>query len=394
MNYGTSYSTVIYPSAVFSLDKAPILLYERFAYEALRMAHEALNDAKLPDALLVTLEPDHSMGDLPWTLNAYASPRVDATGNLVGFTVGTTPFTPPVLLAICHIIGVPLFDPDSYKAWYSNPEKLRTSLQSIGGHLATSIRLCEAEGLGNSLRTFIQSLNYNLSNFSDSSSLYNSVASFLVNHEVAHAYVGQLTHDKRTLSDEECRAFEFIVDLVATDWLYAKMVKNTPDTPAYREWAGYATHSDAIRENARTVLNSQMLILLFVALARGMEDGAVSLNGGRFHPHSLFRYVLQMAHFSTRVSSSHRVHFPDDYEDFLSDIWNLNLELCCRAGVVRRSDIDAFLDDNHYSDIRKAAELIVEFDVAQLTPLKPVLESMAAPRRDDPSQPGSRRRSL
>jgi hypothetical protein len=81
-------------------------------------------------------------------------------------------------------------------------------------------------------------------------------------------------------------------------------------------------------------------------------------------------------------------------ETFLYDTWQSNLHLLCNAGVVTRTDIEAICDDVHHADLRNAAELIDEFEVAELKPLKPFLESMTAPRASDQNRSRGRFRFL
>ena len=128
------------------------------------------------------------------------------------------------------------------------------------------------------MHDFFSRLNVQLFELQTVSPHFDQLTQFVVYHEIAHAYVGQFT--SRNFTDTEERAFEYIVDLVATTWIYNKMVRLTPDTPAYRSYRGIETHSECIRQNSQLVLMNQLLTLLFFAFGAAVNtNGIITLQG-------------------------------------------------------------------------------------------------------------------
>jgi hypothetical protein len=62
-------SRVLYPSALFSLERDEILPYERFAYCILGLAIEVLHDKGLPEDVTVSFGSDEAPF-APWRINA------------------------------------------------------------------------------------------------------------------------------------------------------------------------------------------------------------------------------------------------------------------------------------------------------------------------------------
>lgn len=177
----------------------------------------------------------------------------------------------------------------------------------------------------------------------------------------------QLTQRQRVLNNNDYRAFEIVVDLVAVNWLYRKMIRNTPDTEVYRALRGLKDHSESIRENTRLVMESQMLVLIFLCFAGAIQNnGRVSLEGGMFHPHSLIRYLLQQVHFQTLVFSNFGEHFSKAQKAELDDLWRTDLQLFVAAGLITETDLAALSDSSHADDVNRAADIIDDFVVDDL----------------------------
>jgi len=377
----TEWCRVIYPASALGLEKHGFFPYERFAYDALRIGTEALGTVGLSTALTVSFDSEPEGVD-PSTLNAWIRELEDGSGS---YAITTTLFTPPVLLALCHRIGVPLFNESDSKGWAKKPELLQKELQAIASMLVAASKALRSHGASSAGRTLRDGGGYTLTTLPDSVNLFDAVAQFIVNHEAAHAYVKQFERLRVDLSAEDHKAFEFLADLTATSWMYRKFVVNTPDTDAYRDARQAKTHNDAIRANVYAVLESQLLVLIFLALSEAIcTGGRVTLEGGSLHPHAIVRHSLLQAHFLTLVFSNYPLAFPDSEMKSLDKWWSDVMLLLYKVGLVPISALNAMVDDEHFIAVRRAGELAEELGVAELKKAVPFLTQLRAMNLDGP----------
>jgi hypothetical protein len=377
----TEWCRVIYPSNVLGLEKHGFFPYERFAYNALRIGTEALGAVGLSTALTVSFDskPD---GVDPATLNAWISETEDGSS---GYAITTTLFTPPVLLALCHRVGVPLFNQRDAKGWSKKPQLLQKELQAIAAMLVSASNALHAEGAASAGRMLRDGGGYTVITLQDSVNLFDAVAQFIVNHEAAHAYVKQFERLRSGLTAEDHKAFEFLADLTATSWLYRKFVANTPDTEAYRRTRRFKSHAHAIRANTQLVLEAQLLVLIFLGLSEALRSGGkVTLEGGRLHPHTIVRHNLQQVHLLTLVMSNFSSAYPDSEVNPLDKWWSDVMVLLYKVGLVPISAHDAMIDDEHYKAVRRAGDLVGELGIAELTKAAPFLTQLKGMKLDSP----------
>ena len=373
----TAFSTVSYPSCIFLLERPGVFAFERFAYNALRIGVEVLNAIGLADQLEVHFSLGVSTGR-PWILNAEIEP-VGTLTSPSGYRMGTSPFAPLVLFGISHRIGNKLFDPTVLEEWQSDPRKLLAEIQEIARLVAAAVEEYREKGLGYALRALIHEFDLSLANLGTSVDDFDATVQFIVHHEVAHAYVNQFARLEKDMSDQDFRAFEFIADMVATSWLYRGLIVNTPDSTSYREMRGLSTHAESIRENTKWVLRAQLTVLVFLVLSSAMNHGGkVSLEGGPLHPHTYLRYIMQEVHFMTWVLSNYRDSFDTRELETIDKLSREALNLFITAGLVPIDELDVLFDDTRFADIRRAATIAKELNIAELRGALPLLAQLEA----------------
>lgn len=370
----TEWSTVHYPSAVFGTEKHGVFPFERFAFDALRIATEALAAVSLPAAVSVTFDP-HGRAD-PWALNAW----IRQEPNTRGYAIETTLFTPPVLLALCHRVIRPLFSyEDTSRSWRNDPTGLHAELTAIGNLVIAAANTCRNGGVGRALLELRDGGRYSLFDLPVTAQYFDAAVQFIVNHEAAHAYVKQFERLRTGIGALDLKAYEFLADLTATSWMYRKFIVNTPHTPAYRELREFDTHDEAIRANTQTVLESQLTVLAFLALSEATRTRSpVTLGEGPRHPHTMVRYLMQQVHFMTLVLSNYSSAFDDGHLEAIDGWWREAMLLLTTAGLLPQDTEDVLTDDKFFAAVRRAGELAETLQVEELRKAAPFLRQMAA----------------
>lgn len=364
--YSNSINKVLYPSTIFRLEKHEIYPYERFAYNAMKMGSDALPVAKLPDSLTISFDDSDDIFKYQWLLNA----GIMKNTNGDGFEIITTSFTPVIIFAISHSLGLYLFNSENE----INELDFRKRVIDLGNCLNDAIILYKQNGLTESIRALFNKIGLGIYNFSEAALFFDLTTQFIVNHEIAHAYVGQLTSaDIYTL--KENRAFEFIVDLIATEWLYNKMIRNTPNTDEYREFRGFEDHNESIIKNTMITIDMQINTILVFAFAGALiTKGKFTLEGGTTHPHALSRYGLQMMHLTTLVLSNYKEYFSEKDEEELDNRWTYYFQLFIKSGLISNDDIKAMTSASDYADLEDAIRLIGKYNIIELKRVVPFLE--------------------
>jgi hypothetical protein len=122
-----------------------------------------------------------------------------------------------------------------------------------------------------------------------------------------------------------------------------------------REMRGLSTHSDSLRANARTVLEAQLTLLVFAAIAEVLRTKApATFEGGRTHPHTMVRYMMQQVHFMTLILSNFPETFTQGHAREL-DAWLQEVLLLLTViGLVPPPTESLVMDDGHFAAVRRA----------------------------------------
>jgi hypothetical protein len=362
-----TYSYVEYPSAVFSLERHEIFPYERFAYTVLRIGVEALHSRELPDRVRVSFS-DGVDGNHWWAFNAGIQPMEGLFGPEVeGFHISTTPIAPLLLFGMSHYAAKSLFRQDKDFDHQRTTADLRSFIDGLARHFGQALKTYRTFGLASCIRRFTELVGIQIWDLNKCGLTYDVLIQFVANHEIAHAYVGQLTDPSGQHSAQDQRAFELIVDTLATEWIYNHMIRNTPDTEAYRKFAGVASYKDSIYHNVRLVLEGQILTFLVFAFAGALlHQGRVVLDGGLVHPHVLIRTMIQHVHFMTLVESNFSDHLQKEDFDELDNFYGFYMSLFAKAGFFNADDAKAMIDIRTAEDFYRAYELVEKYNIPDL----------------------------
>lgn len=376
-----TYSYVEYPSAVFSLERHEIFPYERFAYTVLRIGVEALNNRQLPDRIYVSFA-DGTESSNWWTFNAEIRPMEGLFGpGAEGFHILTTPIAPLLLFGMSHYSAKSLFRKDQNFDREGTLSDLRSFIDGLSRHFGHALNVYRTKGLASAIRRFSELSGIQVWDLNDCAAIYEVLISFIANHEIAHAYVGQLTDASKPDSDQEQRAFEIIVDMLATEWIYNHMVVNTPDTEQYRESSGFKSHNESIYHNTMFVLEGQILTFLVFAFTGALiNQGRVVLDGGLVHPHVLLRCMIQNVHFMTLVQSNFSNLLSEDDFDGLDKYYTYYMSILAEIGFFNADDAKFLEDTQTAEDLCRAYELVEEYNVRELKKSREMLRFAAGLR--------------
>jgi|NGEPerStandDraft_6_1074524.scaffolds.fasta_scaffold19377_3 hypothetical protein len=356
-------ATVKYPSALFSLEKDEFYPYERFASNVLHVAVEALHNRGLPESIVIDFTRLLS-GCSPWAINASMAVTLDGNGKPLFFTVSTPELAPAEFYLYCAVVASKFFDEQAFEEFERDPRKLGAEIQVFVDAASAAVRAYRESGIGPAIRASYERLNLQILDIERYALLYDLLTKEIAYHEVAHGYVRQFS---RVLTDEETRAFEIVVDLVATEWFYNGWIKNTPDTPEYRRFRGIDTYSETIFSNSLMAMQAQQSRLILWAIGGAQRNGGhISLSGGKTHPPGMLRYMLQHVHLYTLVASNFSKVLSADQLRFLETDCQRRMDVLVKAGIVTRGDALEMADGSQLGVVAKAAELISEFDVPEL----------------------------
>lgn len=245
---------VRYPSSIYSLERHESLPHERFSYNVLSLGIEALHQKQLPEQ--VTIEFPPSTDRMPaWLINASIRPQLRTDGKLLGFIIAFPELLPTMVMLFAHIVSKQL--DESFEGVPVNEmlETVRTRIQEFVDIASKGVREYRSNGLASAIRVIYVSAGITLPLFQESFDYFDSISQFIANHEIAHAYIGQL-HAVRAASAEESKAFEFIADLLGTNWLFNHFVLNTPDTEEYRKMREHKSYAESLEANIHWLIQT------------------------------------------------------------------------------------------------------------------------------------------
>jgi hypothetical protein len=359
-------TTVIYPSGLFSLERDEVFPYERFASNVLDLGIEMFDAKGLSNELIIDFtQPEVNFA--PWLINASVQAVLDASGTTTGYRFRT----PKLLPAITYLYAVVFA-----RAFIEGaPSELRDRLSAFIEAASAGVRVYKERGLAHAIRASYDHLGLTFEDIQEAATAYDLLTKQIASHEVGHVYALHL-ESGRNVTPVHRRAFELIADLLASGWIYNKMIRNTPDTEEYRQMRGVSSHSEAIFSNCLMTQRSQEALLCFMALAGAQRAGGVfTLDGGRSHPPGLQRYFLQVVHFDTFVRSNFSTLLSSEQIALLSADRERNMTNFRSSGVVRLADVDQYLDLREFDTIEAAADLIEEMNVQDLMPIVPLLRA-------------------
>lgn len=280
-----------FPPGVFSLERHETFAIEQFSYNLARAAGQILFKFEPRVALEITFSEEPHF-------DVCVSMLQSGDDNEVTYQINASAISPQIILGLCHFISSTISPYQSTKV-----DEFQESVARFISVFA-GIDADKNSSLNDRLRSSGKQLGGLLSLVPDTVNAFDLVAQFIVNHEVAHAATGQFLNGAFGWEHED-KALEIVADLAATDWLFTRMIRLTPDSDEYRKMRGTSTHSESILRNAYSVLHSQILVvILFAVLPSLMGNARPGLSGGPSHPHGLARHMLHHIGFMTLLSQT------------------------------------------------------------------------------------------
>lgn len=360
-------SEIKYPSSIFTLHKHELIPYERLAYNILKIGIEALHNASLPESLIIdyTKLPARTA---PWSINASISAQMTENGKLAGFIINLPEFLPAIIHLFTHIVVKNLFAQNNFTAYQSDEKLLAQQISLFAEVVNIGIRKYknESQSIGIAVRSSYDAIAFQWTQLQESINHFDLITQLIANHEIAHAYVGQLSNWEKGPS-LDYRSYELIADLLATEWLYTHIIRNTPNTPEYCKFHGLETYSECILANTWLAIEAQQSLLILMAIAGAQNNtGIASLNGGSSHPNGLLRYLLQYVHLTTLVKSNYSDIVSNESFQTVNKQWEVVMDIFSKSGLILYKDIGSVLDKEAIQVIERAGEIIVDKNIKEL----------------------------
>jgi hypothetical protein len=357
-------STVLYPSALFSLERDEVLPFERFAYNLLSLAIEALHAKSMTKQVIVEFSSEPS-NVAPWTMNASVQCELNASGQATSFRFVIPELVPSLIYIFCQRLGEELMQTGS--------GDLRHGLQDFVDGANAGVREYKQHGLGYAIRAGYEHYGFTIADYSRAQHSFDLLTKLVAYHEIAHAYADHLTCG-RDINPVTRRGFELIADLLATTWFYNGYIRNTPDDDAYRETRGLASHAEAVFRNCIEAQRGHLVLLILMAFAGAQRNnGRLTLDGGVSHPLGLQRHMLQHVHLGTLIGSNFTQVLGAERIVALEDDWNSIFGNMITSGIIPAADAMRHLDPQECDTIEAAANAIESMDVHELKPVVPFL---------------------
>lgn len=347
LSTGNSKSKVVYPSVLFNLEKHETYAFERFAYNALSIGVPVLKDRLDLDEIEIDLSCDDFIG-----MNFSIARLQTDDGHIIRASV----FSLPILFVVCFHFSDLFLKAEEINLCIEDTTRFVKSVEQFNDNLVKSFEDV------NTLDQWISKL-YKLFNIkfedlmSQSANLYDCCTRIIVNHEIAHAYSGQLFFGEY-IDKKYSKSFEYVSDLISAEWFYTKQIALTPKSKSYCNMRGLKNYGECLKANYHFGSNTYYVILLFMAICNGLNtDGKLYLVGGMTHPNALSRIILQRSHFDTLCMCNFGGFLDKEFIENEGKYFNSYNHLFHKVGLIGMSildDLDSLKED--YINLKKVVE--------------------------------------
>ena len=361
---------VIYPSSLYSLERHEIVPYERFAADVFRDCVQELTERRLPPRVVVSFSPIKV--DYPaWVINCKV--RSETTPG-TRFIIECPEMLPCMLVLFSHIIS-PHFRGTEPK---DRTLDLRSSVQRFFDCGSAAVRAFKAGGLASAIRTAYEVAHLDMNTIQDCIDDFDILAYLVANHEVAHIYIEQLT-DKSTYPPEDRKAFEYLADLVAAEWMFRRYIFFTPDDAHYREHRNFPSHAHALSANAMWAMAGVFNLFVLMATARAQRSGGrVNLDGGLSHPGAFGRFWLQQAWVLGAIEGHLTEDIGGELMPSILGFWREASDKVYQSGLITRASTWQVVDEQEMITISRAAQIAEDKKIEELMPGLDFLRSRIA----------------
>ncbi len=352
---------------IFLLERHESYALERFAYNAARIGAQAFRPSGRSYDVSIVFDED-----------AGFRARIGAANSVIGeineFEIHTTPISPIMILGHCSSFGEGL-NSASLMRWISDNSAFQCAVEKFRSTFLKCNEEYASLGSLQCIRDCVAALGGHRILTGECPNYFDALSQSIVNHEVAHAYTGQFT--ARIDSDRglDARAKEIVADVVATEWMYNLMVRNTPNSEEYRKIRGTNTHAESIISNMFLLVHSQLLALLFQTIVPSLNPRrGFTLDGGGSHPHGFVRHSLQQIVLTTLVLSNQREFVRDSEMASVDTYWRECIRLFLKCGLLDpRETQEAIHRMAESQEIGKAADFMEQHAPQNLRGVVPLL---------------------
>lgn len=352
---------VVYPASVYSLERHENFAYERFAHNVFRESVCALTDRHLPPRVTVSFVPT-TIRYPAWFINCGVKHDTTPGSRVV---VESPQMLPPLLLLFAHVVAPHLRD-EARSPGSDHRAEIRDIILRFGDFASEAVRAFKSRGLASAVRAAHDISSLDLPAIEDCADDFDMLSYLIANHEVAHIYVEQLTNQPGS-PHEDSRAFEYLADLVAAEWMFRRYILLTPDRPAYREQRGFESHAEALAANSRHVICSLFSLLVFMGVAGAQRSGGrFSFKGGIQHPGAYGRCWLQMEWILVAIETHIAGEFGEDWMQGVLECWKRAQDRIIEAGLVSRSALWQVAEKLEVEAVQRAAQIAEERGIGEI----------------------------
>jgi hypothetical protein len=245
---------------------------------------------------------------------------------------------------------------------------IKKSLQFYFDCASAAVRAFKSKGLASAVRAAYLAANIDFATIDDCLDDFDILVYLLANHEVAHIYLGQLTNQSK-YPTEDGKAYEYLADLIATEWMCRRYIFLTPNDEHYREQRKFPTHAHALVANSRWALSGIFNFLVLMAVA-GMQknDGHANLSGGLSHPGSFGRSWLQQAWVITAIEGQLKAEIGEELWPLILGFWTEASEKIYKSGLITRASLWQAVDNEEMKTIDRVVQIAIENSIEEIMP--------------------------
>jgi hypothetical protein len=365
---------VVYPSSIYSLERHEIVPYERFAADVFRDSVHELTERHLPPHIIVSFSPIKV--DYPeWVINCRVSSDLPSS---TLFKIECPQMLPCTLALFSHIVAPHFRAIATSGEMHGNSPNVSASIQRFIDCISAGVRVFKSNGLASAIRKAYDTANLTMGAFQDCVDDFDTLAYLIANHEVAHIYLEQLT-GQSNLSQEDRRAFEYLADLVAAEWLFRRYILFTPNDPYYREQLGVSSHAHALAVNSKWAIASLFSLLVLMGVAGAQRSGGrFNFEGGLIHPGAFGRSWLQQAWILGAIDAHVASDIGDELMPSVRSFWKKAFGMIINNGLVTRASMWQAVDENEMQVIQRAAQIAEDRNIEEISPGLEFLRSRIA----------------
>jgi hypothetical protein len=326
--------------------------------DVFRECVQELTERHLPPYVKVTFSPRKIVYPA-WTINCSVRREPEVSTK---FIIEAPELLPCLLVIFAHTVSPHFHSPASSSA----ASDLSSSLQRFFDCGSAGAREYKANGLASSIRKAYETAGLEFIALQECIDDFDILAYLVANHEVAHIYIEQLTGQEINSSVDR-KAYEYLADLVAAEWMFRRYIFLTPDDDEYRKFRSFPSHAHALASNSRWAMTGVFNLLILMAAGSAQNNrGRISLDGGLAHPGGLGRFWLQQAWLLGSIEGMLKEKIGDDLWPTVINYWKEATDKLFQSGLISKAAMWQVVDESEMQTISRAAQLAEDKKIEEL----------------------------